>query len=166
MPAPFLPPGRSDCFAPALFRRHGPCQGSIERDRRTTGFACSLRRASMRHAELIRRRSTDAREECWHVYYGDVLAGTIAIRSGNPHDEDPWEWHCGFYPGSHSGEHKDGTAASFDEARSDSKPRGRFFWRSEPRLTFRRGVASKIGPLENMRCGKPAKNCHRRNQVR
>ena len=25
-----------------------------------------------------------------------------------------------------------------------SKPRGRFFWRSEPRLTFRRGVASKL----------------------
>ena len=116
--------------------------------------------------ELTRRRSTDAREECWHVYYGDVLAGTIAIRSGNPHDEDPWELHCGFYPGSHPGEHQDGTAASFDEARSDSKPRGRFFWRSEPRLTFRRGVASKIGPLENMRCGKPAKNYHRKNQVR
>ena len=69
--------------------------------------------------ELTRRRSTDAREECGHVYYGDVLAGTIAIRSGNPHDEDPWEWRCGFYPGSHPGEHQDGTAASFDEARSD-----------------------------------------------
>jgi hypothetical protein len=41
--------------------------------------------------ELTRRRSIDAREECWHVYYGDVLAGTIPIRSGNPHDEDPWE---------------------------------------------------------------------------
>jgi len=27
--------------------------------------------------ELTRRRSNDAREECWHVYYGDVLAGTI-----------------------------------------------------------------------------------------
>jgi hypothetical protein len=27
-------------------------------------------------------------------------------------------------------------------------------------------VTSKIGPLENMRCGKPAKNCLRRNQVR
>src|SRR5712664_2370295 len=39
--------------------------------------------------ELARRRSTDAREECWHVYYGDVRVGTIAIRSGNPHDEDP-----------------------------------------------------------------------------
>jgi hypothetical protein len=64
---------------------------------------------------LTRRRSTDPREECWHVYYGDVLAGTIAIRSGNPHDEDPWEWHCGFHPGEHQG----GTAATFDEARAD-----------------------------------------------
>src|SRR6266478_328960 len=32
--------------------------------------------------KLTRRRSTDARGECWHVYYGDVHAGTIAIRSG------------------------------------------------------------------------------------
>jgi hypothetical protein len=69
--------------------------------------------------ELTRRRLTDAREECWHVYYGEVLAGTIATRSGNPHDEDPWEWHCGFYPGCHPGEHQDGTAATFDEARAD-----------------------------------------------
>ena len=38
--------------------------------------------------ELTRRRSTDAREECWHVYYGDVHAGTIAIRTGIPHDAD------------------------------------------------------------------------------
>src|SRR5882757_1061678 len=49
---------------------------------------------------LTRRRSTDAREECWHIYYGDVQAGTIAIRIGNPQDEDPLEWYCGFYPGS------------------------------------------------------------------
>jgi hypothetical protein len=62
--------------------------------------------------ELTRRRSTDAREECWHICYGDVHASTIAIRSGNPHDEDPWEWHCGFYPGSHPGEHQSGTAAA------------------------------------------------------
>jgi hypothetical protein len=39
-----------------------------------------------RHARLTRRRSKDAREECWHVYYGDVHVGTIAIRSGNPAD--------------------------------------------------------------------------------
>jgi len=68
---------------------------------------------------LTRRRSTDAREECWHIYCGDVQAGTIALRSGIPYDEDPWEWHCGFYPGSHPGEHQSGTAATFDEARAD-----------------------------------------------
>jgi hypothetical protein len=73
----------------------------------------------MKDARSHRRRSTDAREECRHVYYGDVLAGTIAIRSGNPHDEDPREWHCSFHPGSHPGEHQDGTAASFEGARSD-----------------------------------------------
>jgi hypothetical protein len=28
-------------------------------------------------------------------------------------------WSCGFYPGSHPGEHQDGTAATFDEARAD-----------------------------------------------
>src|SRR5882762_1976304 len=70
-------------------------------------------------AALTRRRSTDAREECWHIYYGDVRVGTIAVRSGNPHDTDPWQWSCGFYPGSHPGEHQDGTAATFDEARAD-----------------------------------------------
>jgi hypothetical protein len=69
--------------------------------------------------ELTRRRSTDAPEACWHVYYGDVHAGTIAIRTGIPHDEHPWEWHCGFYPGSHPGEQQIGTAETFDEARAD-----------------------------------------------
>src|SRR4030081_1561217 len=77
--------------------------------------------------ELTRRRSTDAREECWHVYYGDVHAGTIAIRVGNPHDTDPGEWCCGFYPGSHAGEHESGTAASFDEARADFEQAWRAF---------------------------------------
>jgi hypothetical protein len=45
--------------------------------------------------------------------------GTIAMRNGNPHDTDPWQWSCGFYPGSHPGEHQDGTAVTFDEARAD-----------------------------------------------
>ena len=67
---------------------------------------------------LTRRRYPE-RPDCWHVYYGDVRVGTIAIRSGNPHDTDPWEWDCGFYPGSHPGEHQSDTAATFDEARSD-----------------------------------------------
>jgi hypothetical protein len=66
---------------------------------------------------LTRRRSKDPREECWHVYYGDVRVGTIAIRSGNPADTDPWACSCGFYPGNHPRECTSGTAASFDEAR-------------------------------------------------
>jgi hypothetical protein len=37
---------------------------------------------------LTRRGSPLAREECWHVYYGDVQVGTIAIRIGVPHDAD------------------------------------------------------------------------------
>jgi len=58
--------------------------------------------------ELTRRH----RHNCWHICYGDV--GTIAERVGNPHDTDPWEWSCGFYPGSHPGEHLSDTTATFD----------------------------------------------------
>jgi hypothetical protein len=66
---------------------------------------------------LTRRRYPE-RRDCWHVYYGDVKVGTIAVRSGIPHDEDPWEWVCGFYPGCGPGEHTNGTATTFDEARA------------------------------------------------
>ena len=62
---------------------------------------------------LSRRRSPDAHEECWHIYYGDVQVGTIAKRVGIPRDEYPWGWSCGFFPGSHPGECTNGTAASF-----------------------------------------------------
>jgi len=106
--------------------------------------------------ELTRRRSTDAREECWHVYCDDVLAGTIAIRCGNPHDEDPWEWRCGFYPSSHPGEHQDGTAASFDEARSDFEAAWKVFsakrteadvqaWRGQQDWTARKYAMRQAG---------------------
>jgi hypothetical protein len=67
---------------------------------------------------LTRRRS-EHRQQCWHIYYGDVHVGTIAERVGNPHDTDPWEWSCGFYPGSHPGEHRSDTTATFDDARAD-----------------------------------------------
>jgi hypothetical protein len=69
--------------------------------------------------ELTRRRSPDHRQECWHIFYGDIHAGTITERVGNPHDTKPWEWRCGFYPGSNPGEHQSGTAATFGEARAD-----------------------------------------------
>jgi hypothetical protein len=65
------------------------------------------------------RRRYPEQPDCWHVYYGDVRVGTIARRVGNPHDTDPWEWNCGFYPGSHPREHKSDTAATFEQARAD-----------------------------------------------
>jgi hypothetical protein len=77
--------------------------------------------------ELTRRRYSEVREECWHVYYGDVHVGTIAIRSGIPHDQDPWGWRCGFYPGSNPGECTSGTAATFDQARADFEAAWRVF---------------------------------------
>jgi hypothetical protein len=67
---------------------------------------------------LTRRRDPE-RQDCWHVYYGDVNVGTIAIRVGNPHDTDAWEWSCGFYPGMRSGQHRSGTSATMDQARAD-----------------------------------------------
>jgi hypothetical protein len=67
----------------------------------------------------LTRRRYHERPDCWHVYYGDVHAGTIARRVGNPHDTDPWQWSCGFHPGSHAGEHTNGTAPTFEAARAD-----------------------------------------------
>ena len=73
----------------------------------------------MGHARPHRRRDHEAPDECWHVYYGDVRVGTIAKRVAIPHDEDPWGWACGFYPGCHPRECTDGTAATFEQARVD-----------------------------------------------
>ena len=71
--------------------------------------------------ELSRRRYRE-RQDCWHVYFGDVHVGTIARRVGIPHHGRPWGWICGFYPGSEPGEFRDGTAATFDQARADFRP--------------------------------------------
>ena len=76
---------------------------------------------------LTRRRNPDARQESWLVYYGDVRVGTIAVRSGNPTDTDPWGWRCGFYPGSHPRECTSGTAATFDQARAEFEEAWRVF---------------------------------------
>jgi hypothetical protein len=69
--------------------------------------------------ELTRRRNLEAPDECWHVFYGDVRIGTIALRTGIPHHEDPCGWACGFCRGSHPGECTSGAAATFDRVRAD-----------------------------------------------
>jgi hypothetical protein len=75
---------------------------------------------------LTRRRNPD-RHDCWHVYYGDVRVGTIAVRSGVPVDRDRWGWSCGFYPGSEPGECTHGAAATFHQARADFEAAWRVF---------------------------------------
>jgi len=68
-------------------------------------------------SNLTRRRSDSPHRETWHVYYGDIHVGTIGERAGVPVDREQWQWSCGFYPGLHPGQHRNGTAASFEEAR-------------------------------------------------
>jgi hypothetical protein len=76
----------------------------------SAGRYCCKSRKSIRYPE---------RPDCWHMYYGDVRVGTIARRVGNPFDTDPWEWTCGFYPGSHPRECTSDTSETFDQARSE-----------------------------------------------
>ena len=68
---------------------------------------------------MLTRRRYPERQDCWHIYFGDVHVGTIARRDGQPHDQDPWQWLCGFYPDSNPGEQTGGTALTFDQARAD-----------------------------------------------
>jgi hypothetical protein len=49
------------------------------------------------------------------MFMSGRLPSASAIRTYT----DPWEWRCGFYPGSHPGEHQSDTTATFEEARAD-----------------------------------------------
>jgi hypothetical protein len=109
---------------------------------------------------LTRRRYPE-RPDCWHIYYGDVRVGTIARRVGNPFDTDPWEWTCGFYPGSHPGECTSDTSETFDQARTEFEAAWQCSYRSEPRPIFRNGVISGIGRLRNIAASIEASACHR-----
>jgi len=118
---------------------------------------------------LTRRRNLEASDECRQIYFGDVRVGTIVIRTGNPHDTDPWEWWCGFYPGSHPREHQSGTAATFDQARADFEAAWRVFlsnrteadfqaWRDERDSTARKYALWDAGngvPANEWEPGKP-----------
>jgi hypothetical protein len=119
-------------------------------------------RFNARMPALTRRRSADHRHKCWHIYYGDVHVGTIAERIGNPHDTDPWEWSCGFYPGSHPREHKSDTAATFEDARADFERAWQVFfsnrteadfqkWRDQRDWTERKYALSNISPQGHRR---------------
>jgi hypothetical protein len=69
----------------------------------------------------LTRRPHPERSDCWHVFYGDVQVGAIAVQSGLPLSAPQWRWDLGFYPLSHGGRSRTGYASTFDEARDDSE---------------------------------------------
>jgi hypothetical protein len=105
--------------------------------------------------QLTRRRSSD-RHDCWHIFYDDVHVGTIARRVGIPPGQAPWGWLCGFYRGSHPGEHTGGTGETFDQARERFEAAWRVFlskrteadfqeWRDQEEWTERKHAMWKRG---------------------
>lgn len=68
---------------------------------------------------LSRRRNKKCDLESWLIYFGDVRVGTIGLRSGVPSNVDQWGWSCGFHPGTEPGDFRQGSAATFEEARSE-----------------------------------------------
>jgi hypothetical protein len=100
---------------------------------------------------LTRRRNLEAPEETWHVYFGDVRVGTIAIRTGMPPGEDPWGWVCGFYPGSHPREYTDGTAVTFDQARADFEAAWRVFLSRRTEANFQTWRDQQVWTAEKYR---------------
>src|SRR6266550_6681351 len=106
---------------------------------------------------LTRRRSPDAPDECWHVYYGDVRVGTIALRTGMPPGEDP-----GAGPAASMPAPIRENAPTAPRPRSTgpaliSRRRGGCSCRTGGRPIFRRGATSGIGRRVSMRCGNEAK---------
>jgi len=66
--------------------------------------------------------STDAHRESWSIFYDDVRVGTIGKRAGVLVEVDQWGWSLGFYPGLEPGQHRSGSAATFDQARGEKLP--------------------------------------------
>ena len=99
----------------AVGRRHGRHNG--QRHLRT-GPTCPLMRACPNSTAAV--IPMPAREAWAGLLRGDVRAGEIAMRSGNPDGSDPWCWRCGFYPGS-------GPGAPLGRRRRSNRPRERPF---------------------------------------
>lgn len=103
----------------------------------------------------LTRRPDPHHAGSWYVYYGDVHVGTIA-KVVDTSRVASWQWSVGFYPGTRPGEHRDGSASTFDEARAAfeaawlpflarrteadfQKWRDREAWNEEKRRRFARG---------------------------
>ncbi|MBA2400483.1 MAG: hypothetical protein H0V72_17610 [Bradyrhizobium sp.] len=66
----------------------------------------------------LTRGAHPERSDTWHVYYGDIHVGTIAVQSGLPLSAAQWRWDCWFYPASHRGQPRSGYASTFEQTRA------------------------------------------------
>lgn len=64
----------------------------------------------------LTRKLLNERIESWGIFYGDVQVGTISGHLGS-HGTQQWQWSCGFYPGCGPGDHSNGNAPEFEQAR-------------------------------------------------
>jgi hypothetical protein len=92
---------------------------------------------------LTRRRDLEAPDECWHVYYGDVRAGTIAKRVGIPFDEDLWGWACASTRAHTRANARTVRPLPSTTRAPSSRKHGGFFYQTGPRLTSRNGAKPK-----------------------
>jgi hypothetical protein len=87
----------------------------------------------------------------WLVYYGDVHAGTIAMRSGNPADTDPWALELWLLSGR--------PPLPSTSRAPTSRPLGARFYRTGPRPIFRNGEISATGRRRNIGASTAASAC-------
>jgi hypothetical protein len=102
---------------------------------------------------LTRRRSPDAREECWHIFYGDIRVGTIAKHSEIPRRQPSWKWSCGFHPGSGPGECTTGTATTLEAARAAFEAAWLVFLAKRTESDFQAWRDDRDWTEKNMPCG-------------
>ena len=113
---------------------------------------------------LTRRRYPE-RQDCWHVFYGDVHVGTIAILPGLPVDVDQWGWDIGFYPGTKPRQERGGTPETFDQARADSRPHGGICCRRSPEADFDRWREARDSTARKYAMWQRRESCRARSRT-
>jgi hypothetical protein len=121
-----------------------------------TLLICLAGEGSAEYLIFSRRRSQNA---AMSAGMSSTATCMLAIRAGNPNDNDPWEWRCGFYPGSRPGECRTGTAASLDEARAGFEEAWKVFLAAWSRPTFRNGATSATVRRRTCRSRSRSRSC-------
>jgi hypothetical protein len=106
-----------------------------------------------RMPELTRRRDQEAREECWHIYCGDVRAGVIALRVGIPMMKTLRLVMRLLPPAVIRANARTEVLPPWNRLAPILRKPGAYFSRTKPRLILRSGARRGTGRRENTRCG-------------